>query len=185
MHLSLRLSIVILSCFAFSFANGQVTIPSYFQTKLETLSMTMDTTKLINYKVLPRIDNDYLQYDFAMYSQKDKLEIRCYLIPFDTLRMDSQFPHVKTGQLFTTLIDNTQQTHASAFDFGPITLRETFRADWGHLYFFHPKEGFSASQHCKMLTLYKEGVGTAFVFFLFDKANNQAVDEMEDLFLFK
>ena len=46
---------------------------------------------------------------------------------------------------------------------------DDFNADWGQVIFFQPKSVFSHKAHCKMLALYKEGKGMAFVFFLFDK----------------
>ncbi len=48
-------------------------------------------------------------------------------------------------------------------------LRRDYQADWGKVFFFQPKTGFSSARHCKMLALYREGQSMAFVLFLFDE----------------
>ena len=46
---------------------------------------------------------------------------------------------------------------------------EDFNADWGKVFFFTPKPGFTRKSHCRLLALHKEGKGTAYIFFLFEE----------------
>jgi hypothetical protein len=48
-------------------------------------------------------------------------------------------------------------------------LNINFKADWAATFYFTPKPQFSAKRNCKMLALYKEGLGLVYVFFLFNK----------------
>jgi len=63
-------------------------------------------------------------------------------------------------------------------------LEDLYHADWGMMHFFKPKAGFSRYEHCKMLTLYKEEVGTIFVLYLFDNVRNEALEKRKAIFTF-
>ena len=39
--------------------------------------------------------------------------------------------------------------------------------------FFSPKDLFSEKEHCKMISLYKEGKGMTYIFFLFDEITEE------------
>lgn len=113
---------------------------------------------------------------FTLRSKKENLEIRYLLLPFDKRDFASMNPHIQTMRMVATIATNDPESFISAIQPGRQDMKRDFNADWGRIYFFKPKQGFSNKPHCRLLALYKEGKGTVFVFFLFDKPDNPALD---------
>lgn len=121
------------------------------------------------YKDVRVVDDAFQSYDFAIRSRREKLEIRFLIEPYDERDPLSGPPHVRSMRLLTHLASNDQSFIMSGVDVSEKDLRDQFNADWGKVFFFTPKPGFTIRKQCKLLALYAEGKGTAFVFFLFDE----------------
>ncbi len=147
---------------------AQVDLDPGFQEKLEVAGLEFIEPLEARYKDVRVVRNDFLTYDFAIRSRREGLEIRYYIQPAGETAMD--VPHVDAIRLLTHLATNDERFVMSGLDVSEADLREQFNADWGKVFFFTPKESFSPRRQCKMLALFREGYGSAFVFFLFDEA---------------
>jgi hypothetical protein len=123
-----------------------------------------------SYRETPLAPNNFLNCDFSMRSRKEKLEIRYLIEPFDETRHDAYLPHLRAARMLMHLASNDESFVMTGLSIDEDALREQFNADWGKVFFFTPKAGFSPYSQCKMLALYREGAGMAYVFFLFDQA---------------
>lgn len=154
---------------------AQPELPPAFRQKLERCGLELLWPADVRYRegYVPR--EPFEHYDFAMYSAREGLEIRYAIHPWD----DSD-PATQTPQLLAMRAAATVATNDEAYF---ITMRpldqeelDFFRADGGVVYFFRPKEQFSGRKHCRLLVIYREGKGTALVYWLFDDVDNPAID---------
>lgn len=147
--------------------------------KLEPSKRFDSLTKACNIEFLKPLDagyksiwvgkNSLQQYDFAIRSRKEKLEIRYLIEPHQENNPTFSVPHMKCIQKVLTIASNEQDVVMTGLDISEKSLQEDYNADWGKVFFFRPKAQFSTYKHIKMLALFKEGRGMAYVFFLFDK----------------
>ena len=162
---------VLLCCCLFLFVSpvrGQVDLSPSFQTKLEAAGLEFIEPLEARYKDIRVVRNAFLDYDFAMRSRREGLEIRYYIDPAGPGA--TAVPHVEAVRLLMHLASNEERYIMSGVDVKDFDLKEQFNADWGKVFFFTPKETFSPRRQCKMLALFREGYGMAFVFFLFNEA---------------
>lgn len=149
-------------------AGAQIDLDPDFQEKLEVAGLEFIEPLEARYRDIRVVRNDFLTYDFAIRSRREGLEIRYYVQAAGEAPID--VPHVDAVRLLTHLASNDERFVMSGLDVNETDLREQFNADWGKVFFFTPKEAFSPRRQCKMLALFREGFGSAFVFFLFDEA---------------
>ncbi len=151
-------------------ASAQVKVSDNFRKLLDEVHLEFMTPLEARYKSV-NSDNLYFNCHFAMWSRKERLEIRYFIASPTQDELLDFVPHVDCIRMVTHLATNDQDVVISGLDV-PDTLRtEGFNADWAKVFFFTPKKSFSPRTHCKMLALFKEGYGMAYVFFLFDKAD--------------
>lgn len=122
-----------------------------------------------NYKDIRPLKNRWMNYDFSIRSRKEGLEIRYKILPFEVENRTFYAPHVKAMQVMMQVASNDEEAVVSAISLSEKSLKEDFRADWGKLFTFTPKPEFSNKQTCQLITLYREGKGMVFLFFLFNK----------------
>lgn len=148
---------------------------SFAQKMLEmdvSLSMPLDA----GYIAVSPTENPFQDYDFAITSDVEDMEIRYFALPYDNSDTITMSPDVLCLRTSTAVATNDEDAFISMMPLMRRELVETFGADWGVVYFFQPKTDFAAYQHCRMLMLFKDQVGSVFVFFLFNDPNNTAVD---------
>ena len=148
---------------------GQVELTESFSALLANAGLSFVEPLEARYKDIRVSQNDYAGYQFAIRSRKEKLEIRYLIYPHREEDPLSDAPHVRAMRLLVSLATNQQESVMRGMEVADADLDEHFRADWGKGFFFTPKPGFTSWHQCKMLALHREGQGTAFVFFLFDK----------------
>lgn len=106
---------------------------------------------------------------YGMYSRQEHLEIRYLLEPYDTLlNPEADFPHFWAMRQVINLASNDEEDLITAHSLSDSML-SAFKADWGKLFFFHPKKSFSPRENCQFLALFREGKGAVGLFFLFDE----------------
>ena len=120
--------------------------------------------------------NKYLNSHFAIRSNKEKMDIRYFIIPWNDDNPNASNPNIRTFTTLTNVATNSDDAIISAIQPTKESLLKEFNADWGMTYFFQPKDIFSDREHCRMIALCKEGKGTVFIFYLFDDVNNEALD---------
>lgn len=115
---------------------------------------------------------DYQPYDYAIYSRKEKLEIRYLVQPIADGTTALQLPpHAQFMRTLTHVASNDESTVIAVHRMATTDLDTVFLADWGKEALFSPKSAFSGRTYCKMLMLHKSEQANVFVFFLFDDPN--------------
>lgn len=126
-----------------------------------------------DYKDIRPFKNRWMDYDFSIRSRREKMEIRYKILPFQKETRLFYAPHVKAMQVVMQVATNDQEAVVSTISLSEKSLKEDFRANWGKLFTFQPKEEFSRKQTCQMISLYREGKGMVFLFFLFNRPPSQ------------
>lgn len=111
----------------------------------------------------------YEPFDLAIYSRKEKIEIRFAIHPYEEEDLYSLAPHAACMRTVTHLASNDENSIISVLSLTPESLSSDFNADWGKVIVFKPKDQFSFATTCKLLVIHRENIGTSYTFFLFDK----------------
>jgi hypothetical protein len=148
---------------------AQVAPQEAFQQKLNLAGLFFMEPVEGKYKPLRKPADLYQQYDYAIRSRREKMEIRYLVEPWRENNPLSGVPHVRATQLVMHLATNQGEGLIIGQNIGQETLLDDFNADWGKVFYFEPKDAFSLNRECKLLVLHKGGLGTAYVFFLYDK----------------
>ncbi|MCB0637688.1 MAG: hypothetical protein KDC54_13755 [Lewinella sp.] len=152
-------------------------LPADVQQLLSTHQLLFDWPPSGDFRQYHRFASDFQPTDFALWSRTARTEIRFLIQPTDTTnRRRLPWPHLEASRMVTHLADNEENTLIAAHDLVPEAVDRVLAADWAKMYFFPPKDVFAGYDHCRMLCLYREGVATAYVFFLF----NEPPDEMDE-----
>lgn len=152
-------------------------MPPAFLQKLNAAQLDLVMPLDRGYEALEPPENAYHTCDFGMYSRREKMEIRYAITLFDEDQPQTTVPHVLAQRAATSVASNHPDHLMSIFRLSASALKEDFNADWGKAFIFRPKPDFSTKAYCQLLVLYKEGVATSFIYFLFDDPNNPAVDD--------
>lgn len=121
------------------------------------------------YKDVRTYSNPHQNYEFAIRSRKEKLEIRYHLEPEVEDKPMTRIPHVRCMQMIANVASNEEDTRVSALSLPDSIGLDQLNADWAKVFFFTPKETFSTRYTCQMLAMYKEGRGMVFAYLLFNK----------------
>ncbi|MDX1667525.1 MAG: hypothetical protein R3350_09860 [Saprospiraceae bacterium] len=157
-----------------SFAQHKIDFPEEFFQTLDRAQVEFIHPLDSDYRDIRPRQNDIIETDLAIYSRREKLQIRYHIQPeIDLQYTHAPPPHVRCIRLLLHLATNDQRFVMTGLDVDQEKLREQFNADWGKVFFFTPKDSFSSQENCKMLALYREGMGMAYVFFLFDDAGRE------------
>lgn len=157
--------ILLKTCLVFGYSQNVST----FEEKLKLTQLEWLEPLEAAYKIIDPKENDYQNYDYAVYFRKEKLEIRYVIVPHNASDITADLPNIKAGRLMLNLSSNMEEFTGSAFSYTDEAAKEDFNADWANEYLFKPKKAFSSYPNCRMLTIHKKGVGTAHIFLLFDK----------------
>ncbi len=174
-----KVILLIVSWFLTQTAFGQLKYSDDFLSLLNHAEIDFYEPVEGNYKTRKIYKEYYQPCDFAMHSRKEDMEVRYLIAPYSEKGPAFNAPHVETVRMVAHLASNDPEAVITVLSLEEEALREDFNADWGKIYFFQPKEQFSTSKHCKLLSLYAEGKGIAMVFFLFDKPS----PELDNRFL--
>lgn len=168
--------LLLVSCLATTAFGQTINYPEHFNTLLNQVGIDVFEPLEANYQDFEPHENQLEKYDFRMVSRKEKLEIRYTIKPYLEDDFMSQNPHLLTMRAVSSIATNEQNYVISALEMNPLELQNDFHADWGMTYFFTPKASFATTPHCRMIALYREGKGTAFIYYLFDNPKNEALD---------
>lgn len=178
-------------CFAIIFSLPQYVLAQKTEHSI-TFDQLLDQANLeifepvdAGYRAFEPLENEFLNCQYALNSNREDLQLRYYVLPWSEQDTFSTIPNLAAFWVVTSVASNADDNLISAMQLDPDLLINEFNADWGMLYFFAPKPAFSTATGCKLLALSKEGQGTAFVFFFFDDAGNQALNQREMAVRFK
>lgn len=169
--------------FLYQSTSAQIDYSTSFQQKLEDANLQFIEPIEGKYKDIPVFINEYCNFDLAIKSKKEKIEIR-YAIKTDTNSNGFDVPHIRIMQLLSNVATNNQKPVVAIHRVPDSEIRQDYNADWAAIAYFTPKLKFAYKDHCKLLALHKEGVATVFVFFLFDKPTDE-LDKMSSSIRFR
>lgn len=150
--------------------HSQVDLTPSFNHLLQKSSLSFVTPLDAGYRSISVKKDHLVPYHFSIYSNQESMEIRYIVEPFQPNDKSFIAPQVKATSLMMSLATNDDEYVVSSFRLSPEYAQEAYHADWGCEFFFHPKEAVSYRQHCKLIALFKEGKGMAFVLMFFDDA---------------
>lgn len=128
------------------------------------------------------IENPHMNYEYAIKHETDKLEIRYAIRPIDEMLADyeEREKNKKEGEV-NNHPDSLYPAIAMAVGFNitgsmpelapfpPEAVKAEFNADQGVMTRVVPREGFDGGyEQCFMIVIQKNGLGTAYVFYMFD-----------------
>ena len=169
-------------CISFS-AFAQIDYSESFVQKLEDGQLMFIEPIEGKYKDIATFRNEWWNFDLALKSKKEKIEIR-YAIHTDTKSNGFDVPQIRMMQLLSNVATNNQKPIVAIHSIPEAEIKKDYNADWAAIAYFTPKVSFAYKDHCKVLTLHKDGVATVFVFFLFDKPTDE-LDNMMYTIRFK
>ena len=139
-----------------------------FEQSLKDLHLSFNEPTENNYKTKRLSKNYIFNCDFSIKAKKKDLEIRYSIIE---LKEENSyiFPHITAMNTVNHIASNHKDSEIVVQDISDSDLKTNFRADWAAVFYFTPKYQFSKKRKCKMLALYKEGLGLVYIFFLFNR----------------
>lgn len=143
---------------------AQPELPAGFEQLLSAAGLAFVYPLDSDYRLRNPEENDYFQDQLRLYSRREKIEMRFAIQPETE---NSWPPHVAAGRLAIHLASNHEEAQISVHRLGEEEAA-FYRADWVKMYTFPPKPSFAPFDHCRLLALYREGRGTAFICYLFD-----------------
>ena len=171
-----HLLIIVFLISSFSAFAQKIEFSPEFEALQDTIGVEIFVPIESDFQSIKTIHNPYQDYQAAIRSRKEKLEIRYAFQPYEEANPFTTMPHLQVTRSVSSAATNNEDAIIAFHEIGQHDL-EKFGADWGQMVIFHPKKGFSEQPFCKMVTLFKEGKGTTSVFYLFDDADNPAVDD--------
>ena len=142
----------------------KINYPPHFLHLLEKSNLEFFKPLDAGYKDYKPLKNKYLNSHFAIRSNKEKMDIRYFIVPWDDHDLNTSNPNIRTFTTLTNVATNAEEAIISAIQPTKETLLKEFNADWGMTYFFKPKPVFSERIHCRMVAICKEGIGDCFCF---------------------
>lgn len=165
----LPLLLFLISCTLSIFAQ-KIKYSKAFLQKLDQTEIDIFTPTEGKYKSTRPPRNDYQAIDHVIFSKQEGIEIRYAVIPYEENKPTTQIPHVDFMRVVTSTATNEdEEAVVSVHAIEDAELKEHFNADWGSMAYYQPKSRFSKYKHCRLLSLFTEGKGTVYVFFLFDE----------------
>ena len=164
------------------FAQKKIKYSKNFLKKLEQIQVDIFTPTEGKYKSTRPTKNEYQAIDHVIYSKKEAIEIRYAIIPFEANKPTTQIPHVDFMRVvMSTATNEDEEALVSVHALEDQDLKANFNADWGSMAYFQPKTRFSKYKHCRLLSLYAEGLGMVYVFFLFDEPSRSLDNRLHSL----
>lgn len=154
-------------------------LPKEFTELLGRANMVFETPK--EFQETKIIENQQMNYEYAIKSSKKNFEIRFAIRPLDSTLKEYQEKKNKKGNIiidpnkiystsYVATILNITGGHLSkinVFDKGAV--KQEFNADWGATTFVEVSKEFGQDyKYCMFVTIHKDNFGDAYIFFLSD-----------------
>lgn len=163
-------SFFLLSLGSFTKSQAQrIDLTEDFTTLATTMAVDFMAPLDAGYKDIRAFPNPHQNYELAIRSRREKLEIRYHLEPEEENKPMTRIPHVRCMQMIANVASNKEQTRVSALSVSDSIRIDMLNADWAKVFTFTPKKTFSSRLTCQMLAMYKEGKGMVFTYLLFNK----------------
>ena len=140
-----------------------------FKKLLEEAKMSFNEPTENRYKTIRSSKNPVFKDNFSIKVKKGDLEIRYAISKPDDNNDKLIFPHIASMTTASHIASNANDSEIVVQNLKEGDLINQLKADWASIFYFNPKAQFSTKKFCKMLAMYKDGIGLVYVFFLFNK----------------
>ena len=175
------------------FIVGIITFISYsFSVKADQFNELLTRGDLIftqpeNFTSVGIVDQNNMQYEYALKHNSKNFEVRCAIRPLDELikTYDKKEKNKKEGDinihpntLYKTLLQSTTMNISGGYlpemvVFDSLAVRQEFNADWGATTYVEVGNAFGANyKYCITVAIHKNNVADAYLFFLSDNTEN-------------
>jgi hypothetical protein len=176
-----------IACLSFSSS----ALPETFAKLLDRNKMTFAAPK--DYTEVPVVENEQMDYEYAIKHKTANFEIRYAIRPLDTeLENYRQWEKTKKqgdimihpdklyeGLMDVTVLNISNGNIPAKETFPPDAVKKEFNADWGATTITTIGKEFGQDyKYCLMVALNKKGVGNAYIFFMSD--DGQVISEHFD-----
>ena len=177
----------------FLFIVGIITFISYsFSVKPDQFSELLTRSDLIftqpeNFTSVEIVDQNNMQYEYALKHNSKNFEVRYAIRPLDELlkTYEKKEKNKKEGdinihpnKLYKTLLQSTTMNISGGYlpemvVFDSLAVRQEFNADWGATTYVEVGNAFGANyKYCITVAIHKNNVADAYLFFLSDNTEN-------------
>lgn len=177
----------------FLFIVGLIIFISYsFSLKPDQFSELLTRSELIftqpeNFTAIEIIDQNTMQYEYALKHNTKNFEVRYAIRPLDELikTYEKKEKNKKEGdinihpnKLYETLLQSTTMNISGGYlpeivVFDSLAVRQEFNADWGGTTYVEVGNAFGANyKYCITVAIHKNNVADAYLFFLSDNTEN-------------
>ena len=150
---------------------AQIKMDASFEQIIKDFHLSFNEPTENSYKTVKLSKNNIFNCDFSIKAKKGDLEIRYAVYKLDKEENKVAFPHIISMNTVNHIASNHLDSDIVVQYITDEDLKSNFKADWAATFYFNPKHQFSKKKNCKMLALYKEGIGLVYVFFLFNKSS--------------
>jgi len=155
---------IFLSFILHSISSAQI-LPKKFWNLLQENKMVYSIPR--NYSQTPVLKNDDVEYDFAIKSKDNTLEIRYRIWPIIRLQQNSNT--LSDGMLLTMALNISGGKMVNPQPFPKENVEEEFGADKGFTAMVPTNSEFGKGyKMCMINVIHKENVADAYTFYLFD-----------------
>jgi|JI61114DRNA_FD_contig_71_249503_length_1435_multi_2_in_0_out_0_2 hypothetical protein len=175
------------------FIVGIITFISYsFSVKPDKFNELLTRSDLIftqpeNFTSVEIVDQNNMQYEYALKHNTKNFEVRYAIRPLDELikTYDKKEKNKKEGDinihpntLYKTLLQSTTMNISGGYlpemvVFDSLAVRQEFNADWGATTYVEVGNAFGANyKYCITVAIHKNNVADAYLFFLSDNTEN-------------
>ena len=166
-------------CFVILTSFSSDSLPEKFTELLNRSKITFNQPD--GYSEISTIENQQMNYDYAIINNAKDFEIRYSIRPLDemlkdyddrkknqTLVSESIHPNKMHTGIFHSIIFNVSGGKFSKInEFNPEALRKEFNADWGAISMVEVGKEFGQNyKYCFLITIHKDDVGDAYCFYL-------------------
>lgn len=178
----IRLSVAALLFCSIGVTAQKLDFPT-LQSELLSQNIEMDEPTEGRAKFFAPLKESTLKHDLRVHLPKGEMEIWVAFSSYDSLNLATQIPEIRSKGLAVTAATHEEASVTTVLKLGSAFAKKTFNAEWGKEYYFRPKREVSDRGHCRMLSLYREGIGQLTVFFFFDE-KNESLESFYELFRF-
>jgi len=137
------------------------------------------------FKPIPLLQDEFFKYDLVLQHTDDDLEMRCIIEPAYKSNLKNNYPHLLAMRNALSAANNQESNKMIIQKISAASLDSMFNADWGLMVDFIPKKSLTDKTYGKLLSLFAEDKSRLFVFFFFNEAEKDQLEQRLALFQYE
>ena len=180
-----RILILLFFCFMQLNLSSQLMYTRHFTKMLDKGMLEFNTPTEGWFKPVPLIKDEFFQYDLVLQHTNDDFEMRCIIEPTHRANPKNSYPHLLTMRTALSAASNHNSNDLIIQSIPEETLSSTYNADWGLMVDFIPKPSLTDKSFGKMVSLFAEEKSRVFIFFFYNEAEKEDLENRIALFQFE